>query len=190
MAGQIPRPKNVETTNTGTVYHVQEDGSKVIPGSRRPDGTFRKPVRVRAGYTPLEENLYKGPEVQQRTQARGIPGLGPAEPQRPPQRNGPIPGMAGPPATANAEKVKAPKAKQEPKAKPQAKAEAKAEAKPEEVKPDKRLRNLRKKLSEIEALEERGPDGLSEEQLQKISRKDEMLQEVEELEAQLAALEL
>eukprot|EP00913_Durusdinium_trenchii_P024672 g23159.t1 len=98
MAGQIPRPANVEVTNTGTVYHVQEDGTKVwsiavrlfhrntpqvIAGSRRPDGTYRKPVRVRAGYTPLEENLYKGPEVQQRAQARGIPGLGPVETQRP-----------------------------------------------------------------------------------------------------------
>ena len=47
-----------------------DNGLQVIAGSRRPDGTYRKPVRVRAGYTPLEENLYKGPEAQQRAQAR------------------------------------------------------------------------------------------------------------------------
>ncbi len=28
---------------------------RIIPGSRRPDGTMRKEVRVRPGYVPLEE---------------------------------------------------------------------------------------------------------------------------------------
>ncbi|CAK8986745.1 unnamed protein product [Durusdinium trenchii] len=155
MAGQIPRPANVEVTNTGTVYHVQEDGTKVIAGSRRPDGTYRKPVRVRAGYTPLEENLYKGPEVQQRAQARGIPGLGPVETQRP-SRSGCIPGMA--PEKEPKAKAKAPstpKAEGEkPKAKAAPKADAKAKAAPAEpAKPENRLRNLRKKLAEINSLE-------------------------------------
>eukprot|EP00434_Breviolum_minutum_P040883 symbB.v1.2.036350.t1/scaffold5111.1/size30776/6 len=158
MSGQVPRPTNVETTNTGTVYHIQEDGSKVIAGSRRPDGTYRKPVRVRAGYTPLEENLYKGPEAQQRAQARGIPGLDTGTLPR----SGYVPRIPGlareePKAKPKASK---PKAVATTKAEVKPKAAPKAEAKAEPVKPENRLRNLRKKLVEISCLEER--DDLSE----------------------------
>lgn len=32
-----------------------DDGERVIQGSRRPDGTYRKDVRVRAGYVPQDE---------------------------------------------------------------------------------------------------------------------------------------
>eukprot|EP00435_Cladocopium_sp_Y103_P051033 s931_g15.t1 len=188
MAGQIPRPTNVETTNTGTTYHVQEDGSKVIAGSRRPDGTYRKPVRVRAGYTPLEENLYKGPEVQQRSQARGIPGLGP-EPQSA-ARSGHIPGMAPDSEPKAKPKVAKPKEPKPAKAEVKAKAAPKAEAKAEPAKPENRLRNLRKKLAEIDALEERAASDLSEEQKQKISRKDELQKEVEDLEKEIAQLQI
>lgn len=34
---------------------VNEDGERVIRGTRRPDGTYRKDVKVRAGYTPQDE---------------------------------------------------------------------------------------------------------------------------------------
>ena len=37
----------------GTV--LNDKGERVIPGSRRPDGTFRKEVRVKAGYVPQDE---------------------------------------------------------------------------------------------------------------------------------------
>ncbi|CAE7857350.1 wibg, partial [Symbiodinium microadriaticum] len=60
----------------------------------------------------------------------------------------------------------------------------------QEVKPEKRIRNLRKKLAEIETLEEKDPNELSEEQLQKIGRKSEMLEEVEELEKKMEELKL
>lgn len=36
-------------------YVVTDDGDKVLPGSRRPDGTIRKERRIRAGYTPQDE---------------------------------------------------------------------------------------------------------------------------------------
>ena len=34
---------------------INDKGDRVIPGSRRPDGTIRKEVRVKAGYTPQDE---------------------------------------------------------------------------------------------------------------------------------------
>ena len=34
---------------------VNDKGERVIPGSRRPDGTYRKEVRVKAGYVPQDE---------------------------------------------------------------------------------------------------------------------------------------
>jgi hypothetical protein len=34
---------------------VQEDGTVIIPGSRRPDGTMRKDLRVKPDYIPPDE---------------------------------------------------------------------------------------------------------------------------------------
>jgi partner of Y14 and mago protein len=32
-----------------------EEGERIVTPSRRPDGTLRKPIRIRAGYTPQDE---------------------------------------------------------------------------------------------------------------------------------------
>lgn len=32
-----------------------KEGERILAPTRRPDGTLRKPVRIRAGYTPQEE---------------------------------------------------------------------------------------------------------------------------------------
>ncbi len=34
---------------------MSQDSERVIQGSRRPDGSYRKDVRVRAGYVPQDE---------------------------------------------------------------------------------------------------------------------------------------
>jgi hypothetical protein len=44
---------------------VTDSGERVIPGTRRPDGTVRKERRVRAGYVPQEEQqVYKSVGAQ------------------------------------------------------------------------------------------------------------------------------
>jgi len=34
---------------------MDDQGERVVLGSRRPDGTYRKERRIRAGYTPQDE---------------------------------------------------------------------------------------------------------------------------------------
>jgi partner of Y14 and mago protein len=53
---------SVEKTTYGETYVVQDDGSKVIPESKRPDGTIRKAIRVKEGFTPSGETRYDGPD--------------------------------------------------------------------------------------------------------------------------------
>ncbi|KAF6266110.1 hypothetical protein COO60DRAFT_643760 [Scenedesmus sp. NREL 46B-D3] len=50
-------------------YTVKDTGEKVLQGSRRPDGTVRKERRIRAGYTPQDEQpTYQSTGVMARVQ--------------------------------------------------------------------------------------------------------------------------
>ncbi|XP_050351365.1 partner of Y14 and mago [Nymphalis io] len=183
-----------------TAYEHDADGCKFIPATQRPDGTWRKPRRIKDGYVPQEEvPLYesKGKQFKAR-QSTGLPvGLTPeiaAEVKK--SKKGtiqPIPGMI-----INVEKKKKKK-------KTQGVAEVTEKltrceiteptfstppppttAIPTQSDPSKRLKNLKKKLREIEALEEKislgslkNPDT---EQKEKISRKNEIMKEIEILE--------
>eukprot|EP00270_Netrium_digitus_P020017 TRINITY_DN8081_c0_g1_i2.p1 TRINITY_DN8081_c0_g1~~TRINITY_DN8081_c0_g1_i2.p1 ORF type:complete len:249 (+),score=77.87 TRINITY_DN8081_c0_g1_i2:148-894(+) len=40
---------------------VTDSGERIIPPSRRPDGTLRKEIRIRAGYTPQDEVVRYAP---------------------------------------------------------------------------------------------------------------------------------
>ena len=52
----------------------------VIPGSRRPDGTVRKPIRVRAGYVPPEEQkMYETVKARLAREAAAAPKPGSIE---------------------------------------------------------------------------------------------------------------
>ncbi|EPR61085.1 mago binding protein [Toxoplasma gondii ME49] len=66
-----------ERTDMGERYLVDmTTGEKIIPGSRRPDGTYRKEIRVRAGYVPLEERRTFQTRQQLSRNERQVPGAG------------------------------------------------------------------------------------------------------------------
>ncbi|XP_072949624.1 partner of Y14 and mago [Epargyreus clarus] len=184
-----------------TAYEHDADGSKFIPATQRPDGTWRKPRRVRDGYVPQEEvPLYesKGKQFAAR-QNTGLPvGLTPeivAEAQK--QRKGNTQGVPG--MINNVEKKKKKKKSGVDEA---AEKLAKCEiieptfssppSQPSnnvastQADPIKRLKNLRKKLREIETLEEKIKTGVlktpDKEQKDKISKKHDILNEINILE--------
>ncbi|XP_078429770.1 partner of Y14 and mago-like [Wolffia australiana] len=57
-----------------------KEGERIIAPTRRPDGTLRKPVRIRAGYVPQDEvAIYqsKGALLKKAAQSEGPPGYDP-----------------------------------------------------------------------------------------------------------------
>ncbi|GBP83458.1 Partner of Y14 and mago [Eumeta japonica] len=168
-----------------SAYEHDADGCKFIPATQRPDGTWRKPRRVKEGYVPQEEvPLYESKGKQFLARQTGLPvGLTPeiaAAAQKPKKQNShksqdviqPIPGMI-----INVEKTKKKKKK---KNGPEETAEKLAACSITEPKfsettsidkmtpnnsvtsqtdPVKKLKNLRKKLREIEILEEKIKSG-------------------------------
>ncbi|XP_075978061.1 partner of Y14 and mago [Anticarsia gemmatalis] len=183
-----------------TAYEHDADGCKFIPATQRPDGTWRKPRRIKEGYVPQEEvPLYesKGKQFKAR-QNTGLPvGLTPeivAQAQKKKNNGGvvqPIPGML-----INVDKKKKKK-------KSGADEAAEKLAKCEIQEPDfstpapstpsntasdpaKRLKNLRKKLRDIESLEEKIKSGVfknpDKDQKEKLSKKTDIIKEIELLE--------
>lgn len=251
-----------------TEYVKTDDGSRFIPATQRPDGTWRKPRKVKDGYVPQEEvPLYesKGKMFQSNKPQYPV-GLSPeliaaAEARKAQSANNPIPGLVIQPQDAkNAKKKKKKKAghgedlsdamsrtslseallstnhptssettshdnewktftakgkskrgNPAPEAPPKSKGNAvgtssqtskpapKPASKPAPAPapvaqnsaktetasdPAKRLKNLRKKLREIETVEQKVASGakLEKDQLDKIARKSEILQEIKDLE--------
>ena len=171
-------------------------GYTIIPATQRPDGTWRKEIKVKAGYVPPDEmDRYQSKGRQIAANNSGLP-----------------PGMTVDENTAtkkskNQKKNERKKLKkQEIKAK-EVGVENKADALPsdmgkmklEEEKPDesvmskealeKKLKNLKKKLRQIEELEKKVSNKeikeLSKEQSDKVSRKKDILDEIEDLELDL-----
>ncbi|CAN8311994.1 unnamed protein product [Cochlearia groenlandica] len=57
-----------------------KEGERILEPTRRPDGTLRKPIRIRAGYTPQDEVVTyksKGSLMKKEIESLGPPGYGP-----------------------------------------------------------------------------------------------------------------
>ncbi|KAL8433669.1 hypothetical protein ACSSS7_003738 [Eimeria intestinalis] len=191
-----------QTTPTGETYVVNvATGEKVIPGSVRPDGTLRKPIKIRPGYTPIEERrTFRTRQQLSREEhashvGTSIPGLTPVENVGPKSSGSSksrnkkkIDGGGGAPSPIKTTKaaddtdVLADQLKE--------KLAVSKEAEPAKASdPSKRLRNIRKKLNEIKELEQKVAEGVpaTPEQLEKLGRKAALMAELAELEIALSS---
>nr|CAG4642224.1 EOG090X0KVN [Eurycercus lamellatus] len=200
---------------------VRDDttGDLFLPASRRPDGTWRKPRRVKEGYVPQDEvPVYESKGKQWAKAQPAYPvGMNPALIAAPAQKTSKksdkplIPGLAPSAAQQTAKKKKKKAAKAEADVKeatkqlagftiqeptfgtPAATVPVVPPAKTSENKtessntdPAKRLKNVKKKLRDIESLEAKIKSGElkkpDKDQLEKIKRKPEVLKEINDLE--------
>lgn len=204
-----------------TVIEKTEEGS-FIPASQRPDGSWRKPRRVKEGYIPQEEvPLYESKGKQWASKKPMYPvGLDPAlikAHEAAKASKNPIPGMVIDTNSGKSKKKKKKKSSDTSKevGKPSeltpanmpsaqnTKLESEKKSNNETntnvassntsaavtTDPAKRLKNLRKKLREIEAIEKKISNGEikapDKDQKEKVSRKPDVLSEIMALELSL-----
>ena len=77
----MPNPAPPRPSEAISGIRQNNSGQSYIPGSLRPDGTRRKEIKVRAGYTPPEDvETYKNRSAYAfASRNRGIPGAEPVE---------------------------------------------------------------------------------------------------------------
>ncbi|KAF7286119.1 hypothetical protein GWI33_007765 [Rhynchophorus ferrugineus] len=161
---------------------VTENGEQFIPASQRPDGTWRKARRVKEGYVPQEEVPLYESKVAQRT----IPGLYIIEDdkEKKGQKKKPKNKIEEINKILESTKISEKSKKQKETEKVPTKSQPQ-----ETIDPAKKLKNLKKRLREVEALEEKVKSGAlakpEPDQLAKINRKNDLLVQIRELEKQV-----
>ncbi|KAG5899766.1 hypothetical protein JTB14_006103 [Gonioctena quinquepunctata] len=186
---------------------MAENGEQFIPASQRPDGTWRKARRVKDGYVPQEEvPLYesKGKQFVSKKQEpvilpsgkvahRPIPGLVIIQDETDKKASKKKSHKKVHEVTDIMEKIKlveAHPAENKSKKRDKAPQESGDSNKTTETTdPQKKLKNLKKRLREVEALEEKIKSGTlakpEPEQLAKIKRKNDLIMQIHELEKHL-----
>ena len=155
-----------ERTN---VVRNSDTGEAFIPGSQRPDGTWRKPIRVRADYVPQDEMpVYQSMGQQRQTQTRERHEKGIL-----------IPGML---LTEEEKLARAKKAEKEDKQLREQMAKLSTRTPEEEkVKEKKKIQKLLKEILALEKRLEEDPSSVDKDQLAKMKRKDELENKLDEL---------
>lgn len=190
---------------------VKTDNQAIVPASRRPDGTFRKEIKIRPGYTP--------PEDVARYSNERLDSARVVKPEYPPGYTPPANEVTTTKKSKNQKKNERKKAKKaeaeaggkekeeqeeeeekneetddrqaepEPKAKATAAVtaqESSAQESPALIDPQKKLKALEKKLRQAEQLKEKQTKGeaLLPEQLEKIGKMAELVAEINKLKMQ------
>ncbi|KAJ1686901.1 hypothetical protein LUZ63_018291 [Rhynchospora breviuscula] len=68
-----------QSSSPGRLLSIPKEGERIIAPTRRPDGTYRKAIRIRAGYVPQEEvAIYQSKgTLLKKAQPEGPPGCDP-----------------------------------------------------------------------------------------------------------------